>query len=172
MGCIHLQIEWNPRLGGYHPKIPILSALSSTEFVDPPPLPEKKSWVCHWSQSGKSSLVPHVGFAVAVGFGHTSLVLLHLQLWIAMDIQLSKWLLLALTSITRSAAWSKTEREVVIDCETRISLRHVGTTGRPIIWRPIKLLFFKLFWPITGLAHAKTVDDLWRNSFTYGTCIY
>jgi hypothetical protein len=27
MGFIHLQIEWNPWLGGYRPQIPILSAL-------------------------------------------------------------------------------------------------------------------------------------------------
>jgi hypothetical protein len=37
MGFIHLQIEWNPLLGGYRPQIPILSALSATTFVEPPP---------------------------------------------------------------------------------------------------------------------------------------
>jgi hypothetical protein len=40
-GFTHLQIEQNPCLGGYHPKIPVFSALlSSTEFVEPP-LPPK-----------------------------------------------------------------------------------------------------------------------------------
>jgi hypothetical protein len=163
--------------GATTPRSPFSLPCPQLNSLNPPS--EKNSWVCHWSQPGTSSLVPHVGFvplasitAVAVGFGHTSLVKLHLHLWIEVDIQLSKWLLLALTSITRSAAWSKREGEVVIDCVTRISLWHVGTTGRPIIWHPKKLLFFQLLWPKTGLAHAKTVDDLCRNSFTYGTCIY
>jgi hypothetical protein len=44
MGFIHLQIEWNPCLGGCRPQIPVLSAcpMSSTEFVDTPPPPPKK----------------------------------------------------------------------------------------------------------------------------------
>jgi hypothetical protein len=47
MGFIHLQIEWNPRLGGYHPQIPVLSALyPQLNLLNPPP-PKK---VCHWSQ--------------------------------------------------------------------------------------------------------------------------
>jgi hypothetical protein len=44
MGFTHLQTEWNPWLRGYRPQIPILSALSSTEFVEPP---KKNSWVRH-----------------------------------------------------------------------------------------------------------------------------
>jgi hypothetical protein len=46
MSFTHLQIEWNPLLGGYRPQISVLSSLSSTEFVDPPP--PKKFWVRHW----------------------------------------------------------------------------------------------------------------------------
>jgi hypothetical protein len=50
MGFIHLQIEWNPRLGGYRPQIPILSALyPQLNFLNtpPPPLRKKNSWVRH-----------------------------------------------------------------------------------------------------------------------------
>jgi hypothetical protein len=46
MGFIHLQIEWNPWLGGYRPQIPVLSALyPQLNLLDSP---RKKSWVCHW----------------------------------------------------------------------------------------------------------------------------
>jgi hypothetical protein len=42
---ITLQIECNPRLGGYYPQIPILSALSSTDVVEPPPPPSTKKFL-------------------------------------------------------------------------------------------------------------------------------
>jgi hypothetical protein len=64
MGFIHLQIEWNPWLGGYRPHIPILSALclqlnllkppekipgvtpppKKIPGVNPPPPPKKIPW--------------------------------------------------------------------------------------------------------------------------------
>jgi hypothetical protein len=37
----HLQIEWDPRLGGYHPLIPVLSALCSQLNLLNPPLENK-----------------------------------------------------------------------------------------------------------------------------------
>jgi hypothetical protein len=37
MSFTHLQIERNPWVGGYCSQIPVLSALSSAEFVEPPP---------------------------------------------------------------------------------------------------------------------------------------
>jgi hypothetical protein len=37
MGFIHLQIEWDPLLGGYHPQIPILYALyPQLNLLNPP----------------------------------------------------------------------------------------------------------------------------------------
>jgi hypothetical protein len=49
MGFIHLQIEWNPWLGGYHPEIPILSALyPQLNLLKLPPPRENNSWVHHW----------------------------------------------------------------------------------------------------------------------------
>jgi hypothetical protein len=59
MGFIHLQIEWNPWLGGYRPQIPVLFALCPQRNLlnpSPPPEkvpgvntppPEKISWVRH-----------------------------------------------------------------------------------------------------------------------------
>jgi hypothetical protein len=37
MGFIHLQIEWNPWLGGYRPQIPVLSALYPQLNLSNPP---------------------------------------------------------------------------------------------------------------------------------------
>jgi hypothetical protein len=43
MGFIHLQIDWNPWLGGYHTQILILSALyPQLNLLNPPPGPRKK----------------------------------------------------------------------------------------------------------------------------------
>jgi hypothetical protein len=39
MGLTHLEIEWNPWSGGYHPKISFLYALSPTELVEPLKIP-------------------------------------------------------------------------------------------------------------------------------------
>lgn len=36
---------------------------------------------------------------------------------------------------------------------TLASLIHVGAPGRLIIWCPLKLLFFKLFWPVAAGKH-------------------
>jgi hypothetical protein len=45
----HFQIEWNPRLGGYRPQIPVLSALCpQLNLLTPPPPTRKNSWVRHW----------------------------------------------------------------------------------------------------------------------------
>jgi hypothetical protein len=42
MGYIHLQIEWNPWLGGYRPQILVISAhYLQLNLLNPPP---KKSW--------------------------------------------------------------------------------------------------------------------------------
>jgi hypothetical protein len=42
MGFTHFQIQWNSWLGGYRPPdLRSLCLLSSTEFVEPPPPPEK-----------------------------------------------------------------------------------------------------------------------------------
>ena len=60
----------------------------------------------------------------------------------------------------------------VIDCETQAGPRHVATLGRLIIWHPFELIFFKLFLPKTGLAHAKSADIFQGNSFACGTCVY
>jgi hypothetical protein len=52
MGFIHLQIEWNPWVGGYRPQIPVLSALyPQLNLLNPPPPPKKKFLVRHWGQS-------------------------------------------------------------------------------------------------------------------------
>jgi len=43
-------MEWNLLYQITAAQIPILSVLSSTEFVEPPP-PEQNSWVPHFTQS-------------------------------------------------------------------------------------------------------------------------
>ena len=49
----------------------------------------------------------------------------------------------------------------------------MGATGRLIIWLPFKQIFFKLFWPVTGLTkllrvHAQITDNFQRISFALG----
>jgi hypothetical protein len=56
---------------------------------------------------------------------------------------------------------------------SRAGLRHVGAPGRLIIWFPFKLIFFKLFWAVTGLTkllrvRAQITDNFQRNSFAHG----
>jgi hypothetical protein len=44
MGFIHLQIEWNPWLGGYRPQIPILSAIyPQLDLLNPSSPTQKKN---------------------------------------------------------------------------------------------------------------------------------
>jgi len=38
------------------------------------------------------------------------------------------------------------------DSPTTASLRHGSPSGRLIIWHPLELIFFKIFWPRKGLA--------------------
>ena len=53
--CLH-----NPWLGGYRSQIPVLCPLSSTEFVEPTPIPEKNCWVRHWIQTPATFVVGNV----------------------------------------------------------------------------------------------------------------
>jgi hypothetical protein len=48
-----LQNSW---LCGYHPQIPVICPLSSTEFVEHPPPPRKKSWVRHCSNAIQNAI--------------------------------------------------------------------------------------------------------------------
>jgi len=59
-------------------------------------------------------------------------------------------------------------------CSTpRASPKHVGTSGRWIIWHLWTPIFFKLFQPMTGLdeslwVHAHIADNFQENSFVCG----
>jgi mannose-6-phosphate isomerase class I len=96
MGFIDLQIEWNPWLGSYCPQIHVLSALSSTEFVEPP---QKKipgyatvntefSFKVHNNNNGHQILKPHWLLITVCTLGNQNVPNKHEQFTVREDFML------------------------------------------------------------------------------------
>jgi hypothetical protein len=71
MRFTHLQIEWDPWLGGYRPQIPVLSALCpQLNLLNPPPPEKIPGYAIEQVNTVLENTFRHVSKCLETGGGH------------------------------------------------------------------------------------------------------